>query len=177
MLNKYKWPDRRSKPFNSCSRCVSRHRGGRQQESFLDRVRIYIDHKHDKSLHGLRSDKFIRSFIQEIANKQGTSSPIVIAYNAAIQAMKSFRGAHLTIVTLYAIVPSRKASNSDKRIKISGIEIGLVRGEFGDGSSYEKACGINDEQTGEAALGGDQGAQLMKFLKSFRDQTSHTSLE
>ncbi|KAL6899915.1 hypothetical protein GGI43DRAFT_427616 [Trichoderma evansii] len=149
------------------------------KSSFLARVRIYMDHKYDEFLQGLGSEnKFIRSFVKEKAKKQGTNSPIVVAYNAAIQVLKCFRDAHLIIVTLYVIVPLRKnTSNSDKRIQISGIEIGSVRGEAGADSSYEKACGTNDEQTGEAALDGDEGAQLMKFLTRSRDQTDHTALE
>ncbi|PON28984.1 indoleamine 2,3-dioxygenase [Trichoderma gamsii] len=149
------------------------------KSAFLDRVQIYMDHKHDEFLRILRSEKkFIRCFIQEIAEEQSTSSPIVVAYNAAVQEMKRFRDAHLIIVALYVIVPSKKNTrNSDKRIKISGIESGSVHGENGDDSLYEKAGGANDEQTGEAALGDDQGAQLMKFLKGFRDQTIHTFLE
>lgn len=149
------------------------------KSSFLDRVRIYMDHKHDEFLQILRSEnKFIRSFIQKIAKEKSTNSPIVIAYNAAVQAMKSFRDAHLIIVTLYVIIPSKNNTrNSDKRIKISGIEIGSIHDENEDDGLYEKAGGMNDEQTGEAALDDDQGAQLMKFLKGFRDQTSHTSLE
>lgn len=148
------------------------------KSSFLDRVRIYMDHGHEEFVQGLRAkNQQIRSFVQKIAKDQGANSPVSIAYNAAVGAMKSFRDAHLIIVTLYVIVPAKsKAKNPKMGMKTSDGEAGLVDGEVKHDSSYKDASGMDDEHTGEAALGDDQGAQLMKFLKGFRDQTSHARL-
>ncbi|KAL7940454.1 Indoleamine 2,3-dioxygenase [Trichoderma barbatum] len=146
---------------------------------FLDRVRVYMDHKHETFLQSLRSkNKLIRSFVQKIAKEQSTDSPVVVAYNAAIQAIKSFRDAHLIIVTLYVIIPSRKnINNSDMRTSLSSTDIGPARGEMRDDYLYDNASRANDKLTGEAALIDDQGAELMKLLKGFRDQTNHACVE
>lgn len=132
------------------------------KRSFLDRVQVYMAHEHEVFLQGLRSKSPpIRSFVQRIAKEQGKDSPILIAYNAAIKAMKSFRDAHLVIVALYAIIPSKmKTKNHSADKQSPNQEDGLVDIEMKDGSSKD-----------------DQGAQLMKFLKGFRDKTDQAHLK
>ncbi|PTB51307.1 hypothetical protein M431DRAFT_498549 [Trichoderma harzianum CBS 226.95] len=97
------------------------------KRSFLDRVRVYMDHQHEEYLQSLRlRKKIIRSFVQVIAEERGTNAPVVVAYNATVQAMKSLRDAHLVIVTLYIIIPSRKmAKASEMGAKLSSLLDGL----------------------------------------------------
>ncbi|KAL7907755.1 Indoleamine 2,3-dioxygenase [Trichoderma velutinum] len=149
------------------------------KRSFLDRVRVYMDHKHEEYLQSLRlNKKIIRSFVQEIAKDQGPNSPVVGAYNAAVQAMKSFRDAHLVIVTLYVIIPSRKnTTNYNMGTKISSMGTALTSGETKGDNLSEKAFRTDDEDAEEVAPMVDQVAELMKSLKGFRDQTSQTYIE
>ncbi|KKP00916.1 indoleamine 2,3-dioxygenase [Trichoderma harzianum] len=104
------------------------------KRSFLDRVRVYMDHQHEEYLQSLRlRKKIIRSFVQGIAKERGPNTPVVVAYNAAAQAMKSLRDAHLVIVTLYIILPSRKmAKSSEMGAKLSSVDTSLASGKKGD---------------------------------------------
>ncbi|UKZ50493.1 hypothetical protein TrVGV298_004756 [Trichoderma virens] len=142
------------------------------KSSFLDRIQGYMDHKHRTYLQSLRSrNSHIRSFVQDIAKKQGTNSPVVVAYNAIIKAFKSFRDAHLIIVALYVIIPSRKnTKNSDIRTEIPS-------GDLEDDCLCEKVAGTRNDHTGEVTLISDQGTELMNILKGFRNQTSYACLE
>ncbi|KAJ4856599.1 indoleamine 2,3-dioxygenase domain-containing protein [Trichoderma breve] len=146
------------------------------KSSFLDRVRVYMDHQHKEYLQSLRlRKKVIRSFVQSIAKEGGTNTPIVVAYNATIQAMKSLRDAHLVIVTLYIIIPSKKKARiSEMDTKLSSVDTGPVSGEMGD---HEQGSETNNEHTGEAASTVDQVPKLLKILKGFRDQTGQNCIE
>ncbi|KAK4065520.1 hypothetical protein Trihar35433_7640 [Trichoderma harzianum] len=148
------------------------------KRSFLDRVRVYMDHQHEEYLQSLRlGKKIIRSFVQGIAKERGPNTPVVVAYNAAVQAMKSLRDAHLVIVTLYIIIPSKKkARNSEMGTKLSSIDAGLVSGKMGD-HPHEQGSETNNEHAGEAAPMVDQVPELLKILKGFRDQTGQTCVE
>ncbi|KAL6814497.1 Indoleamine 2,3-dioxygenase, partial [Trichoderma sp. SZMC 28015] len=146
------------------------------KRSFLDRVRVYMDHQHDEYLQSLRlRKKIIRLFVQDIAKEQGPNTPVVVAYNAAIQAMKSLRDAHLVIVTLYIIIPSRKnAKNSETGAKFASVaDTSPASGKTGD-CLHEEDSGVNNERAEEAAPMVDQVPELLKILKGFRDQTGQT---
>jgi indoleamine 2,3-dioxygenase len=151
------------------------------KSAFLDRVRIYMIHNHEAFLQHLRSNgRPIRSFVQRICREQGADSPVVAAYDAAINAMKEFRDAHLIIVTLYVILPARKAKASagnpgmgvTMSAEPSGTEDGPV-GNMQDDRSANGVPGKGSRLTGKEAAKGSQGSQLMEFLKGFRDQTNH----
>ncbi|KAL6693800.1 Indoleamine 2,3-dioxygenase [Trichoderma pleuroticola] len=151
---------------------------GDSKRSFLDRVRGYMDHQHEEYLQILRlRKKIIRSFVHDIAKQWGTNAPVVVAYNAAVQAMKSLRDAHLVIVTLYIIIPSRKnAKNFETGTKVSSVDASPVSGKTGD-CLYEEGSGTNNDHAGEAASMVDQMSELVKILKGFRDQTGQTCVE
>ncbi|KAK0760650.1 hypothetical protein N5P37_006845 [Trichoderma harzianum] len=148
------------------------------KRSFLDRVRVYMDHQHEEYLQSLRlRKKTIRSFVQSIAKERGTNAPVVVAYNAAVQAMKSLRDAHLVIVTLYIIIPSKKnAKSSEIGTKPSSTDTNPTSGKTGD-CLHEEGSGMNNDHTGEAAPMVDQVPELVKILKGFRDQTGQTCVE
>lgn len=148
------------------------------KRSFLNRVRVYMDHQHGEYLQSLRlGRKIIRSFVQSIAKEQGTNTPVVVAYNAAVQAMKSLRDAHLVIVTLYIIIPSRKmAKTSEMGAKLSSVDPSPASGKTGD-YLIEEGSGVTNEHAEEAAPMVDQVPDLVKILKGFRDQTGQTCVE
>ncbi|KAF3066821.1 Indoleamine 2,3-dioxygenase [Trichoderma lentiforme] len=148
------------------------------KRSFLDRVRVYMDHQHEEYLQSLRlRKKIIRLFVQDMAKERGTNAPVVVAYNAAVQAMKSLRDAHLVIVTLYIIIPSRKmAKTSEMGAKLSSVDTSPASGKAGD-CLHEENSGVNNERAEEAAPIVDQVPELVKFLKGFRDQTGQTCVE
>ena len=136
------------------------------KSAFLDRVRIYMICDHEAFLQHLRSNgRPIRSFVQKISREQGADSPVVAAYDAAINAMKGFRDAHLIIVTLYVIMPARqakaRAGNPGMGVtmsaKPSSTEAGPV-GEMEDERSANDVPGKDDRQTGKAAAKGSQGS-------------------
>ncbi|KAL7781131.1 Indoleamine 2,3-dioxygenase, partial [Trichoderma afarasin] len=145
------------------------------KRSFLDRVRVYMDHQHEEYLQSLRlRKKAIRSFVQSIAKERGIKAPVVVAYNAAVQAMKSLRDAHLVIVTLYIIIPSRKmAKKSEIGAKLTSVDTSPASGKTGD-CLHEEGSAANNEHAEEAAPIADQVPELVKILKGFRDQTDQT---
>ncbi|RFU75302.1 indoleamine 2,3-dioxygenase [Trichoderma arundinaceum] len=140
---------------------------------FLDRVRGYMDHEHEEFLQSLRSkNQTIRSFVKKIAKEQGVGSSVLLAYNAAIQAMKSFRDEHLIIVTLYVILPSKKKTrNVIGATSSATIENGVVQGDTSCKDVTETAKGRTGDEKKE-----DPAVQLMKGLKGFRDHTDQTCL-
>lgn len=100
----------------------------------------------------------------------------MVAYNAAVQAMRSLRDAHLVIVTLYIIIPSRKtAKSSEMGTKVSSVDDSPVRGKNGD--CLHQGSGTNSDHAGETAPMVDQVPELVKILKGFRDQTGQTCVE
>ncbi|KAJ5394682.1 indoleamine 2-3-dioxygenase [Penicillium cosmopolitanum] len=149
------------------------------KSAFLDRVRIYMNHNHQAFLQHLRSNgRPVRSFVQRISREQGADSPAVAAYDAAINAMKGFRDAHLIIVTLYVIIPARqakaRAGNSGMSVTMSAEPSGTDAGPVGKMQDERSANGVpgkGGRSTGKAAAKDSQGFQLMKFLKGLRDQT------
>ncbi|KAJ5623847.1 indoleamine 2-3-dioxygenase [Penicillium lagena] len=150
------------------------------KSAFLDRVRIYMICDHEAFLQHLRSNgRPIRSFVQKLSREQGADSPVVTAYDAAINAMKGFRDAHLIIVTLYVIIPAReakaRAGNPGVGVTMSAKSPGTEAGPEGkmeDERSANVVPGKSNRHTGKAASKG-KGSQLMEFLKGFRDQTNH----
>ncbi|KAL6788663.1 Indoleamine 2,3-dioxygenase [Trichoderma sp. SZMC 28012] len=148
------------------------------KRSFLDRVRVYMDHQHEEYLQSLRlRKKIVRSFVQSVSKERGINAPVVAAYNAAVQAMKSLRDAHLVIVTLYIIIPSRKmAKTSEMGTKLSSVDTSPVSGKTGD-CFHEEGPGVSNEHDEEAAPMVDQVPELLKILKGFRDQTGQTCVE
>ncbi|KAM6479374.1 Indoleamine 2,3-dioxygenase [Trichoderma sp. SZMC 28011] len=148
------------------------------KRSFLDRVRVYMDHQHEEFLQSLRlRKKIIRSFVQDMAKERGPNAPVVVAYNAAVQAMKSLRDAHLVIVTLYIIIPSRKMTKtSEMGTKLSSVDTSSASGKTGE-CLHEQGFGVNNERAEAAAPMVDQVPELLKILKGFRDQTGQTCVE
>jgi indoleamine 2,3-dioxygenase len=152
-----------------------------RKSAFLDRVRVYMMSGHGAFLQHLRSNgRPIRLFVEKMARVQGPGSPVVSAYNAAVSALKLFRDAHLVIVTLYVIVPSRQAKamaeshglNTTTLLKSTGIEAEVIDHNARDQRSAKDACKNSEAVTKEEETNGSPEFLLMKFLKGLRDQTS-----
>jgi hypothetical protein len=150
-----------------------------RKRSFLDRVQVYMISSHGAYLQHLRSNgRPIRLFVEKMTRMQGPGSPVVSAYNAAVSALKLFRDAHLIIVTLYAIVPSRRAKamaeshGLNTTPQSAGIEAEVIDHDVQDERSAKDACKNREADTKEEEMNGSPEFLLMKFLKGLRDQTS-----
>ncbi|RDB29303.1 Indoleamine 2,3-dioxygenase 1 [Hypsizygus marmoreus] len=117
------------------------------KSAFLDRMQQYMPRHHRTFLNHLSSNpRPLRSIVT------GANDPALLeAYNTAVLALKEFRDAHMIIVTLYIIGPSRKPAPS------AGTSV--IRPDF------EKDYG-NVE-----SLKGTGGTELVKFLKDVRNRT------
>lgn len=132
----------------------------RNKASFLQRMQSYMPRYHRAFLTHLAESSSLRDLVHSFASLADSSpfededirikevSLLVEAYNAAVLALKDFRDAHMIIVTLYIVGPSRHP----------------ISGEFRDVKSETKAMG-------HEPLRGTGGTDLVRFLKGVRDKT------
>jgi indoleamine 2,3-dioxygenase len=129
------------------------------RQPFLQRMQMYMPRYHRAFLvHLSRSPRQLRTFVTMVVSSSSSSSAngagesserppdgaaLLRAYNAAVGALKELRDAHLIIVALYIIGPSRHRP----------LREGDVQVESG------------------AALRGTGGTDLVRFLKEVRDRT------
>ena len=132
-----------------------------QKSSFLARMRLYMPRHHRRFLHHLAANpRPLRDFVvaradSELAAKSDEDRELVDSYNAAVQALKEFRDAHMMTVTLYIISPAARARKAQAE---------LVAKE-------------NDQKEKERKpLKGTGGTNLVQFLKGVRDQTKNAIL-
>jgi indoleamine 2,3-dioxygenase len=85
------------------------------------------------------------------------------AYNAAVDALRRFRDAHLRVVALYIVGPSHRAPTSSPVIQA---EAAAERHED------QMGMGTMAMETATGLLRGTGGTDLVKFLKGVRDHTS-----
>jgi indoleamine 2,3-dioxygenase len=90
--------------------------------------------------------------------------PLSEAYNRALKSLKEFRDAHMVVVALYIVGPSRRP------VPVPGGDASLDIG---------KECGIEEmeERAGERRLKGSGGTELVRFLKDVRDRTAAAILD
>jgi indoleamine 2,3-dioxygenase len=130
----------------------------RSKQPFLQRMQMYMPRYHRSFLiHLSENPRQLRDFVsksgtfsdssihddKDLMNRDSTA--LLAAYNAAVVALKELRDAHMIIVALYIIGPSR--SRDDLQLA-SEIQSGPLRG------------------TG--------GTDLARFLKEVRDRTKET---
>jgi len=72
-------------------------------------------------------------------------SELIEAYNAAVQSLKEFRDAHMIIVTLYIVLPAKRARAAAQKTEAEQYKLPLQ---------------------------GTGGTNLVNFLKGVRDRTS-----
>lgn len=106
------------------------------------------------------------------------------AYNAAVDALRQFRDAHLRIVALYIVGPSHRGAHTSVAAPTPRAQVTTAAAADKVAAAEvcvgEKSIGI-ETGTGEVAaaprlLRGTGGTNLIKFLKGVRDQTSEATL-
>lgn len=125
--------------------------------AFLERMQSYMPRHHRNFLRHLSSDP--RPLRQAVERSTGhVGQEVREAYNAAVRSMKAFRDAHMRIVALYIIGPSR-------RFNAPGHDTRSTPREDGDGGDAT------------ANLKGTGGTDLVRFLKGVRDRTAGAIIE
>ncbi|KAF8072251.1 Indoleamine 2,3-dioxygenase [Lyophyllum atratum] len=121
-----------------------------KKSAFLDRMQLYMPRHHRTFLNHLSGNpRPLRTLVSSSNNPE-----LLEAYNAAVLALKEFRDAHMIIVALYIIGPSRRQALS------ATDTTALVRPDF------KKDYGSVDD------LKGTGGTELARFLKDVRDRTA-----
>ncbi|KAG6864593.1 hypothetical protein C0991_008445 [Blastosporella zonata] len=118
------------------------------KKAFLDRMQLYMPRHHRTFLNHLSAN---RRPLREIV-AQSNNAGLLEAYNTAVLAVKEFRDAHMIIVALYIIGPSRKPAPS---ISVTAVRPDIIK-DYGD----------------DAPLKGTGGTELVRFLKDVRDRTA-----
>ncbi|KDQ52710.1 hypothetical protein JAAARDRAFT_198058 [Jaapia argillacea MUCL 33604] len=124
------------------------------QRSFLSRMQTYMPRHHRAFLRHLSSNP--RPLRTLVSSHSDSYPELLEAYNASVKALKKFRDAHMRIVALYIIGPSRKA---------------LVKPEDDDKKPYFEE-GEEEKSVVARPLKGTGGTDLVRFLKGVRDQTA-----
>jgi indoleamine 2,3-dioxygenase len=133
---------------------------------FLTRMRAYMPRHHRNFLRHLgAAPRPLRAAVARMGDTALTE-----AYNAAVDALRRFRDAHLRIVALYIVGPSHRcAPTYAAPFRAEGAAAEACAGQ----SSVAVGTG-----TGEAVPGllrGTGGTDLVRFLKGVRDRTSETA--
>lgn len=130
--------------------------------AFLKRMQLYMPRHHRAFLNHLANnprplrDLVFRAVSTDPAKAEGNA--ILEAYNAAVMALKEFRDAHMTIVALYIVIPARHPRKQRTEQTEPQAE-----------SDYVRPDRETDQQN--RFLKGTGGTELVRFLKSVRDQT------
>ncbi|GJE89819.1 indoleamine 2,3-dioxygenase [Phanerochaete sordida] len=86
------------------------------QASFLERMKLYMPRHHRAFLGHLQANpRPLRALVEGASDAKLTE-----AYNAAVGALKVFRDAHVRIVALYIVGPSRRAGQSGDAARGTG---------------------------------------------------------
>jgi indoleamine 2,3-dioxygenase len=111
------------------------------EKGFLARMQTYMSRHHRNFLHHLSvNPRPLRTLVLTASNPA-----LLEAYNAALQSLKKFRDAHMVIVTLYIVLPA-------KRARVAALQV--------------------DKEQDRAQLQGTGGTDLVNFLKGVRDRTA-----
>ncbi|KZT23296.1 tryptophan 2,3-dioxygenase [Neolentinus lepideus HHB14362 ss-1] len=122
------------------------------KKSFLSRMQAYMPRYHRAFLNHLSANP--RPLRTLVAAHAHDAPELLDAYNVAVTALKEFRDAHMRIVAIYIIGPSRKAASSaqekqDEKKRLADVDV-----------------------DGKESLKGTGGTDLVKFLKGVRDRTA-----
>ena len=132
-----------------------------QKSSFLARMQLYMPSLHRRFLHHLAANpRPLRDFVvarAESGSKSREDRELVEAYNAAVQALKEFRDAHMMTVTLYIISPAARARKAQAE-------------------QVAKTKETEEKEKERKPLKGTGGTNLVQFLKGVRDQTKNAIL-
>ncbi|KAJ2928690.1 hypothetical protein H1R20_g8413, partial [Candolleomyces eurysporus] len=142
------------------------------RSTFLKRMQGYMPRHHRAFLNHLaNTPRPLRDFVLTKSQEGGASGEeqksggdsdgqkVLEAYNGAVQALKVFRDKHMIIVALYIIGPARRTP------------AGSVPSTGSSGTRASK-----EKEAKREPLKGTGGTDLVKFLKSVRDQTKDALL-
>lgn len=130
---------------------------------FLTRMRAYMPRHHRNFLRHLSSVP--RPLRAEVA-RMGDAA-LTEAYNAAVDALRRFRDAHLRVVALYIVGPSHRAPTCSPVVQAE------AAAERHEGQMGMRTMAM---ATATGLLRGTGGTDLVKFLKGVRDHTSGAAL-
>ena len=153
--------------------------------SFLTRMRAYMPRHHRSFLRHLgAAPRPLRAAVARMDDAALTE-----AYNAALDALRSFRDAHLRIVALYIVGPSHRGAHTSVTAPTSRAQVatatadevaaaGVCAGQKSIGTEIGTGAGAGTAETAAAPrlLRGTGGTDLIKFLKGVRDHTSEATL-
>jgi indoleamine 2,3-dioxygenase len=142
---------------------------------FLTRMRAYMPRHHRNFLrHLVAAPRPLRAEVARMGDAALTE-----AYNAAVDALRRFRDAHLRIVAMYIVGPSRRGP-PHARAPIARFPAGSAseacesQGQMGMGIAME--TGPTSTSTPTGMLRGTGGTDLVRFLKGVRDRTSEAAI-
>jgi indoleamine 2,3-dioxygenase len=146
---------------------------------FLTRMRAYMPRHHRNFLRHLgAAPRPLRTAVAKMGDAVLTE-----AYNAAVDALRRFRDAHLRIVALYIVGPSHRGAHasvtaSTPRAQVTTVAVDKVAAA--EVCAGQKSIGTGTGEVAAAAeprlLRGTGGTDLIKFLKNVRDHTSEATL-
>lgn len=128
-----------------------------QANPFMSEMRKYMPGKHADFLEHLSKVNIIRDFVMKNASK---NPELVLAYDASVAMLKTFRDKHIRIVTRYIVIQAQKEHNmGSANVQKSTLRAGLAKAE-------------NNKDN---VLRGTGGTALLPFLKQCRDETGNTA--
>ena len=154
---------------------------------FLTRMRAYMPRHHRNFLRHLgAAPRPLRAAVARMDDAALTE-----AYNAALDALRRFRDAHLRIVALYIVGPSHRGAHASVTAstpraqvataaadEVAAVEVCVGQKSIGSETGIGTGTGTGTAGTAVAPrlLRGTGGTDLIKFLKGVRDHTSEATL-
>ncbi|KAI5123804.1 hypothetical protein M0805_009099 [Coniferiporia weirii] len=139
----------------------------KEKESFLARMQSYMPRHHRAFLqHLAASPRPLRALVAaETADARNPE--LLAAYNAAVDALRTFRNAHLRIVALFIVGPARRIEAGNRTMLLAQ-PAALSAGDVPRKSDMENG--------GDGGVKGTGGTNAMTFLKGVRDRTADAIL-
>jgi indoleamine 2,3-dioxygenase len=126
---------------------------------FMSEMRKYMPGKHSDFLEHLAKVNIIRDYVMSHKNDQ---PELVLAYDASVAMLKTFRDKHIRIVTRYIVIQAQKEHNmGSENVQKSTLRAGLA--------------GAKKDEGKDRVLRGTGGTALLPFLKQCRDETGNTA--
>ena len=117
-----------------------------EKAEFLARMQSYMSRHHRNFLRHLSvNPRPLRTFVLTACD-----TALLEAYNTTVQSLKEFRDAHMIIVTLYIVLPAKRAR-----------------------AAAQQMAG----EEGQTSLQGTGGTDMVNFLKSVRDRTANARID
>jgi len=136
---------------------------------FLTRMRTYMPRHHRNFLRHLgAAPRPLRVAVERMGDTALTE-----AYNAAVDALRRFRDAHLRIVALYIVGPSHRIAPTFAAPATAAAEV--CTGQLGIGNGIGTGTGTGGTAAVPGLLRGTGGTDMVRFLKGVRDRTSEAA--